>query len=104
MIKGRSIYTGKIRGRVVVVNSVTELGKVQVGDILVTSQPTPDFLSSLYRVKGMIIDEDSITSHGVLYANSLKIPTIVGTGNAREILGDGESIELDAGKGIIRRL
>lgn len=104
VIKGRSIYTGKVRGRVVVVNSVTELDKVQVGDILVTSQPTPDFLSSLYRVKGMIIDEDSITSHGVLYANSLKIPTVVGTGNAREILGDGESIELDAGKGIIRRL
>lgn len=104
VIKGRPIYTGKIRGRVVVVNSVTELDKVQIGDILITSQPTPDFLSSLYRVKGMIIDEDSITSHGVLYANSLKIPTIVGTGNAREILVDSESIELDAGKGIIRRL
>ncbi len=104
VIKGRPVYAGKIRGCVIVVNSVTELGKVQIGDILVTSQPTPDFLSSLYRVKGMIIDEDSITSHGVLYANSLKIPTIIGTGNAREILGNGESIELDAGKGIIRRL
>lgn len=104
VIKGKPIFAGKIKGRVVIVNSASELDKARAGDILVTSQPTPDFLSTLYRIKGMIIDEDSLTSHGALYANSLQIPTIVGTGSARDILSDGELVELDAGKGIVRRL
>ena len=103
-VKGKPVYGGKVRGKVVVVNTVSDLEKVRLGDILITSQPTPDYLSSLYRVGGMVIDEDSITSHGVLYARSLRIPTIMGTGNAREFLTDGEVVELDSKKGMVRRL
>lgn len=102
-IRGKPAFSGKIKGRAVIVNSATDFDKVRTDDILITSQPTPDFLSSLYRVKGMIIDEDSLTSHGVLYANSLKIPTIIGTGNARDIINNDEIIEIDTRHGVVRR-
>lgn len=102
-IKGKPVYPGKVKGRAVIVSDANDFSKVQSGDILITSQPTPDFLSSLYRVSGMVIDEDSLTSHGVLYAQSLKIPTIMGTGNAREIISDGEIINLDAINGNVKK-
>jgi len=102
-IHGKGIYAGKITGRAVVVRDVSDFPKVQKGDILITSQTTPDYLSCLYRINGLIVDEDSITSHAVLYAKALKIPTIMGTRNARDIIMDGEKIELDATNGVVTR-
>ena len=103
-IKGRPVFPGKKRGRAVIVLDAADFSKVQTGDILITSQPTPDFLSSLYRVAALVIDEDSLTSHGVLYAQSLRLPCIMGTGNVREIINDGEIIEVDAVRGTLRRI
>lgn len=103
-IIGKPVYPGNVKGRAVIVNSAADFAKVRTGDILITTQPTPDFLSSLYRISGMVIDEDSLTAHGVLYAESLKIPTIVATGYARDVINDGEIVELDSRKGIVRRL
>ncbi len=102
-IAGKPIHPGKIKGTAVVVLDAADFPKVTSGQILITSQTTPDFLSCLYRVKGLVVDEDSLTSHAVLYANALKIPTITSTQNAREIISDGESLTLNATKGIVSR-
>ena len=102
LIKGKAVFAGKVMGKVRVVTDVTDLTRIKPGEILVTSQVTPDFLSALYRVEGLIIDEDSLTGHGVLYARALKIPCIMGTQFAREVLVDGQQIELNADKGEVR--
>jgi len=101
---GKQIYSGKVTGKARVVFDVSDLEKVGKGDILVTSQATPDYLSSLYRVGGFVVDEDSLTSHAVVYANALKLPSIMGTVMARFSIQDGEEVELDADHGVLRRL
>jgi len=98
-IKGICAYKGEAKGRVVIVLDSSDFGKVKMGDILITSQVTPEFLSCLYRVSGLVVDEQAITSHAVLYAHALKIPTIIGTKYAKTTLYDGQMIELDATKG-----
>lgn len=103
-VSGRTIYKGKVRGRVRVVLDASDFNKIQNGDILVTAQTTPEYLSLLYRVGGYVVDEDSLTSHAVLYGKALKIPSIMGTTYARNVLKDGEEIELDADSGVITRL
>lgn len=102
-IHGKGIFAGKTTGRAVVVRDVSDFPKVQKGDILITSQTTPDYLSCLYRVSGLVVDEDSLTSHAVLYAKALKIPTIMGTTNSCDTIMDGEKITLNATRGIIKR-
>lgn len=102
-IQGKRVFAGKVTGRAVIVRDVSDFPKVQKGDILITSQATPDYLSCLYRIHGLIVDEDSLTSHAVLYAKALKIPTIMGTQNARDTIMDGEKIELDATHGVAIR-
>ena len=103
IIPGKTIYKGKIKGMVRVILDASDFVKIQEGDILVAAQTTPEYLSSLYKVGGFIVDEDSLTSHAVLYGKALKLPSIMGTNYARNVLRDGEVIELDATNGIIKR-
>jgi phosphoenolpyruvate synthase/pyruvate phosphate dikinase len=101
-ISGKLLYSGKVTGEVKVVLDSVDFPKVKPGDIVVTNQTTPDFLSCLYRAGGLIVDEDSLTSHAALYAKTLKIPAIMGTRIAKSILFDGQKITLDAQKGRIK--
>ncbi len=104
MLNGRMIYKGKAKGIARIVLDASDFGKVQHGDILIAPQTTPEYLSSLYRVKGFIVDENSLTSHAMLYGRALRLPSIMGTNFARNIIKDGDLIELDATKGLIKRL
>ncbi len=104
ILSGKTIYKGKIKGIARVVLDSTDFSKVRSGDIVITSQTTPEYLSLLYRVNGFVVDEDSLTSHAVAYGKALKIPSLMGTQYARNVIQDGEEIELDATSGFIKRL
>lgn len=104
IISGKSVYPGKVRGEVAVVDSIKELGKIKKGNILVTSRTDPDFVPALKKVKAIIADQGGVTTHTAIIARELKIPAVVGTQIAVRILKDGEKIEVNAIKGIIKRL
>ncbi len=101
---GKTIYRGKVIGKARIVINVSDFDKVKGGDILITTQTTPEFLSCLYKVGGFIVDEDSLTSHATLYGKALQIPSIMGTTNARITFEDGNLVELNATKGLVKRL
>lgn len=103
-IYGKTACKGKVQGPVRIVLDASDFPKVQEGDILIAPQTTPEYLSSLYKVKGFVVDEDSITSHAMLYAKALRIPALIATNFARNVLHDGEIVELDATKGLLKRL
>lgn len=104
VIPGKTIYKGKVRGLARIILDASDFPKVKTGDILIAPQTTPEYLSSLYRVKGFIVDEESLTSHAVLYGRALRLPSIMGTNFARNVIQDGEMIELDATNGLVRRM
>ena len=74
------------------------------GMILVIQNAWPE-LSKYYRLASAIItNEGGITSHGVVVAREFNIPCIVGTKIATKVLKDGDRVEVDANKGVIRKL
>lgn len=102
LIKGKSLYKGKVSGLVVQIQSDEDLKRVTVDSIIVSNSITPQFLSALYKAKGFIVDEYSLTSHAYLYANTLQIPAIGGTKNASKVLETGDKVLLDATKGLVQ--
>ena len=104
VIAGRTIYKGKVRGVAKIILDASDFAKVESGDILIAPQTTPEYLSSLYKTKGFVVDEESLTSHAVLYGKALRLPSIMGTSFARNAIQDGEKVELDATNGLIRKL
>lgn len=103
-IKGLPIFKGKVKGPAKIILDASDFDKMEEGDIVIAPQTTPEYLSLLYRAKGFVVDEESISSHAVLYGKALRLPSIMGASYARNVIEDGELVELDATQGIIRRV
>jgi len=103
-IRGNIANRGIAIGTVKIVRELSDLPKVQKGDILVASMTVPQYIPAMEKAAGFITDEGGITCHAAIIARELDVPCIVGTKNATRLLKDGDKIELDANKGIARRL
>ena len=95
---------GKVRGRVVIVMKSHDLLKVSAGDILVSSMTRPEMTPVMQKVAGFVTDEGGITSHAAIVSRELKKPCIIGTKVATKVLKDGDLVEVDAEKGIVRKV
>ena len=65
---------------------------------------TPDFVPAMRKARAVVTDRGGITSHAAIISRELNIPCVVGTGIATELFKDGDRIEVDAVKGIARKL
>ncbi|MFH0979221.1 MAG: PEP-utilizing enzyme [Candidatus Woesearchaeota archaeon] len=104
IVKGIPAFTGIVRGKVVVVKDRTELFKVKKGNIVVIPLTTPDYIIAMKKAAGVVTDLGGVTSHAAITSRELKIPCIVGTSNATKVLKDGDYVEVDANKGIVKIL
>lgn len=109
-IRGLSASKGIYKGKVVVIRTVFsdkmayEIAKVQKGDVLVANTTGPEVMEACRRAGAIVTDEGGMTSHAAIISRELKIPCIVGTHKATQIFKDGDLIEVDADKGIVRKI
>ncbi len=103
-LRGFAAQLGKVRGRVKVVESAQEIGKVRNGDILVAVMTRPDYLPAMHRAAAFVTDEGGITCHAAIVARELKKPCVIGTKIATKIFKDGDMVEVDANSGIVRKI
>lgn len=103
-IVGLSASPGVVRGKVAVVSSFYELAKVKKGNVLVAVTTHPDYLPAMRKAAAIVTDEGGLLSHAAIVSRELKIPCVVGTRVATQVLRDGDKVEVDATKGIVRKL
>ncbi|MBI3685441.1 hypothetical protein HY250_03495 [Candidatus Azambacteria bacterium] len=101
-LHGQSAYKGKVTGRVKILHSSSEGQNFPEGDILVTGMTTPDFVPIIKKASAIITDERGITSHAAIISRELKIPCVIGTKSATRVLKDGDLVEVNADKGVVK--
>ncbi|MBI5225197.1 hypothetical protein HY989_04975 [Candidatus Micrarchaeota archaeon] len=74
------------------------------GEILVVPQTTPDYVVVMKKAGAIITDEGGITCHAAIISRELGIPCVVGTKIGTRVIKTGDLIEVDANKGIVRKL
>ncbi len=99
--RGTVVQRGIAAGSVFVVNEDTDLERVPHGVILVTKYTSTRLARVIRKVRGIITDYGSPTGHMATVAREFRVPTIVDTGIATEVLKDGMEITLDATQNII---
>ncbi len=95
---------GKVKGIARLVRDTYEMKKVMHGDILVSSRTYPDLLPAMKKAGGIISELGGLLSHAAIVSRELQIPCIVGVRNAMTKIKDGNVLELDTDKGIIKIL
>ncbi|MFH1054422.1 MAG: PEP-utilizing enzyme [Candidatus Woesearchaeota archaeon] len=103
-VKGYPAFKGRVKGRAVVVKSELDLERVKEGDILITHMTTTNFVPILSKVSAIVTDEGGITCHAAIVSRELGIPCVIGTRMATKAFKDDEIVEVDAEKGIIRKI
>ncbi|MFM2228069.1 MAG: hypothetical protein RL664_1412 [Bacteroidota bacterium] len=100
-LKGLCACGGILTGRVKVLETVMEADKLEKGDILVTRQTDPGWVSVFPLISGLIVERGGMLSHGAIVSREFGIPAIVGVELATQKLKDGDVITLNADKGTI---
>ncbi|MDD4332899.1 MAG: PEP-utilizing enzyme [Patescibacteria group bacterium] len=103
-VKGRTAYPGLARGLIHVIQDARECNTFKHGEILVTAMTSPDYMIAARRAAAIVTDEGGITCHAAIVARELNIPCIIGTKIATKVLKDGDLVEVDADKGIVKIL
>ena len=99
LVEGRAIGQKVGKGVVRVVKSVTEMDKVQSGDILVTDMTDPDWEPVMKRAAAIVTNRGGRTCHAAIIARELGIPAVVGCGDATSRLTDGAEVTVSCAEG-----
>ncbi len=103
-VRGTVASRGVARGNVSLVLTGRDFKKFVPGSILVTTMTRPEFVPLMKKASGVITDEGGLTCHAAIVSRELKIPCVVGTGNATLLLQNGDLVQVDASKGIVEKL
>lgn len=103
-LKGMCAYPGTIKGNVKIINTPSEMKKMNKGDILIARQTNPDLLPAMEKSAAIVTDIGGITCHAAIVARELKIPCVVGVKNATVVLKDGDFVDVDADHGMVRKV
>ena len=103
-LRGTVIWQGKVEGLVRVLNAPDEVPKMQEREILVCPMSDPDYMPAIRKASAIITDQGGLLCHAAIVARELQIPCVVGTEYATKVFKDGDRVEVDAEKGIVRKI
>ena len=101
---GQIVSKGIGKGKVRVIKTKNDLTMFNKGEVLVTEMTYPDYVPQMKMAAGVVTDEGGITCHAAIVSRELKIPCVVGTKIATQVLKDGDLVEVDANNGVVRIL
>ncbi len=99
LVEGRAIGQRIGAGRVRIIKDVSEMDKVQPGDVLVSDMTDPDWEPVMKRASAIVTNRGGRTCHAAIIARELGIPAVVGCGNATQLLVDGQGVTVSCAEG-----
>lgn len=99
VVSGKAVGKAIVSGKVCIVESLADAGKVQPGDIIVADITNPDWNALLRKAVSIVTNKGGRTSHASIVARELGISAVVGTGDATQKLNDGQIITVSCAQG-----
>ncbi len=99
IVSGRSIGQKIGAGKAKVIRSVSEMNRVQKGDVLVSDMTDPDWEPVMKRASAIVTNRGGRTCHAAIIARELGIPAVVGCGDATDRIKDGTPVTVSCAEG-----
>ena len=96
---GRSIGQKIGAGKAKIIRNVSEMGRVQAGDVLVSDMTDPDWEPVMKRASAIVTNRGGRTCHAAIIARELGIPAVVGCGDATEKIQDNIDVTVSCAEG-----
>jgi pyruvate, water dikinase len=96
---GRSIGQKIGVGTAKVIRDVSEMNRIQPGDVLVSDMTDPDWEPVMKRASAIVTNRGGRTCHAAIIARELGIPAVVGCGDATKKIKDGTPVTVSCAEG-----
>lgn len=103
-VRGITAQKGKVIGIAKIVRGFQHLRKILPGDVMVTPMTNPSYIPALEKAIAIVTDEGGMLCHAAIISREMKIPCIIGTKIGTQVIKDGDLIEVDAEKGLVKVL
>jgi pyruvate, water dikinase len=97
--EGRSIGQRIGAGKARVLSDISEMNRVEPGDVLVTDMTDPDWEPIMKRAAAIVTNRGGRTCHAAIIARELGIPAVVGCGDATRAIKDGTGVTISCAEG-----
>jgi len=96
---GRSIGQKIGWGKAKVIRDVSEMDRIQPGDVLVSDMTDPDWEPVMKRASAIVTNRGGRTCHAAIIARELGVPAVVGCGDATKVIPDGHDVTVSCAEG-----
>ena len=96
---GRSIGQKIGIGKAKVIRNVSEMNRIQPGDVLVSDMTDPDWEPVMKRAAAIVTNRGGRTCHAAIIARELGVPAVVGCSDATESIPDGADVTVSCAEG-----
>lgn len=103
-LKGKPTSLGKAKGRVSLVLSFNDFSKFKSGSVLVAKTTNPAYTPLMAASIAIVTELGGTLSHAAIVSREYGLPCVVGVKEVTKKLKDGDLVEVDADKGIVRKL
>ena len=103
-LRGTPSSPGYAKGTVKLIARIEDIPKMNQGDVLISPATNPNLVPAMKKAAAIVTDEGGITCHAAIISREMGIPCIVGTKIVTKAFKDGDFVEVDAFKGVVRKL
>jgi pyruvate,water dikinase len=96
---GRSIGQRIGAGPSRVIRDVSEMARVQAGDVLIADMTDPDWEPVMKRASAIVTNRGGRTCHAAIIARELGIPAVVGCTDATQRISEGQNVTVSCAEG-----
>jgi len=101
---GIGVSRGHVIGKVHISRSYQEAFEAQEGDILVAHTADPAWSPVFGLISGLVMETGGVLSHASILAREFGVPTVTSVNHATELFQNGDMVEIDGERGIIKRI
>jgi len=99
VVEGRAIGHRIGAGVVKVIPDISEMNRIEKGDVLVTDMTDPDWEPIMKKASAIVTNRGGRTCHAAIIARELGIPAVVGCGDATDRLKEGHNVTVSCAEG-----
>lgn len=99
LAEGRSIGQRIGQGRARIIHDISEMHRVEPGDVLISDMTDPDWEPVMKRAAAIVTNRGGRTCHAAIIARELGIPAVVGSGDATRTIRDGDEVTVSCAEG-----
>ena len=97
-LRGLGTAVGRATGVARIVPNLTDIGRVQKGDILVTNSTDPGWAPVFSIISGLVLETGGLLAHGACLSREYGLPSVL-LRHAMNLLQDGAEITIDGATG-----